>query len=233
MMTLPSIPDPSLTPVVLLMQDRNHHAAAEVARSVLQSTEDVLVRAWALALCGVAETRRGRFHASLQALDAAHELAHTAAQPRLADRIRIDRLLPLAHVAPDALPAALRAARELVSTDLSLATLFGVVEQKVVPMQPSGPALQLVSENLPTEKRLSLRTGTLRIGRRRTCDLQILVDAEVSRLHCEVVCRTDGWHVRDHSTHGNTEVRGCATPTGPLLPGASIRLGATVLRVCA
>ncbi len=235
---LPSLLDP-LVPVAEALEAGRSPDAAREAMTCFRTTQEPAVKAWALALYGVAETRNGHFEAALDALDAAHELARETSHARLAERIEVDRLLPLAHLSPAAFARELADVRARVGRDPALARLFGEIERRLLAVCPSaagpiaGPCLRLVSENLPTEHRIDLEQGPIRIGRRRECELQIMADGQVSRLHCEVVNREDGWHVIDVSSHGNTTVTGCRSPSGPLQPGARIQIGATVLRVCA
>src|SRR3954469_24339376 len=84
------------------------------------------------------------------------------------------------------------------------------------------------------DRQLSSRLGAagMRIGTGATCDLK-LSDATVSRLHCEV--RRVGAAVRilDSGSTNGTFVDGVRVHVAELVPGARVRLGATVLGVVA
>jgi hypothetical protein len=221
-----------LHPIASKLREGDPKRAAALADALFRRAENVAVEAWALALGGVAETRAGRFDVALDTLDAALDLARVGGLMRLYERIRIDRLVPLAIVQPDQLAEERSALRKRTSGDAELEALLSHIENRL-PRMPPAPRLRLVTENLETEQSVHLERDPVRIGRKRGCDLQLSADGAVSRVHCEVVFRDDGWHVVDVSSRGNTRVEGCPSATGPLRPGARIQLGSTVLRVCA
>lgn len=240
-MTSPS----TLGPLVGLVEaleagDLEAAALQAVVTFVELEREDTHARAWCQALYGVVESRRGEWASALEALDEAHSLAVDAGDEVLQRRILIDRLLPLSHHRPSALPEALATTRDRLAEEPELLPMLVQVEARLPLTSPGAPVrlampstLRLVTENHPVELTLPLRGTVLRIGRRRSCDLQIRADAEVSRIHAQLEVREDGWHVIDVSTTGRTRVLGCANATGPLEPGARVEVGGTVLAVCA
>nr|WP_282599935.1 DUF3662 and FHA domain-containing protein [Patulibacter sp. SYSU D01012] len=93
---------------------------------------------------------------------------------------------------------------------------------------PAGLALILEGRREP----LPATGGT--IGRSRDCDV-VIASAEVSRQHCELRPRGDGWVVFDLGSTNGVRVNGA--PVGgpgdpaPVRPGDRIELGTVVLRV--
>jgi len=80
------------------------------------------------------------------------------------------------------------------------------------------------------EDKLDIKQS-LTIGRRSSCDISLLGDGKVSRTHCVVAAFEEGWFVVDLESTGGTTVLGCETDWGPLVPGAQIRVGDTILNV--
>lgn len=202
--------------------------------------DDHRTRAWCLALYGVVESRRKEWPSALDALDEALALAEDAQDPTLADRIRIDRLLPLAHHQPHRFTRAHEEVRRLLRKRPELADVMGTIETHLPLTALGAPArialpgqLRLVTENHPVELSIPLRGSQVCVGRKRSCDLQLRADAEVSRVHCRIEVHEDGWYVHDLSSTGKTRVHGCTHATGPLKEGATIEIGQTVLKVCA
>jgi transcriptional regulator with PAS, ATPase and Fis domain len=103
---------------------------------------------------------------------------------------------------------------------------------------PSDGRLELPTVELRVvegpDRQLASRLGAagMRIGTGATCDLK-LSDATVSRLHCEV--RRVGTAVRilDSGSTNGTFVDGVRVHVAELVPGARVRLGATVVGVAA
>ena len=69
-----------------------------------------------------------------------------------------------------------------------------------------------------------LRGGRWLVGRSDGCDLALPSDT-VSRVHCALVRRADGWYLDDRSRHG-TPVDGVVGHAGPLRVGARLAIGA-------
>lgn len=232
----------ALAPLVKLMNANDLEAAATEAVTLFGDLDrdDVRTRAWCLALHGVVESRFGHWDTALDILDEAAQLAREADEDRLRARIAIDRLMPIAHQCRVELPGQIEEAKRIAGEEPELAATLDAILKRLPGEESAAPArivaketLRIVSDNLPREKVLPLVGDALTLGRKRDCDLQIQCDAEVSRVHCHLEVRRDGWHVLDVSSRGNTSVKGCMTATGPLREGAIIELGATRFRVCA
>lgn len=229
-----------LDSLVKLMNANDLDAAAMEALTtyVTLDRDDVRSRAWCLALYGVVESRFGHWDTALDALDEAAVLARKAKDARLEARIAIDRLIPIAHHIRSELPGQIEHAVSIVEEQSELAATLSAILTRL-PGSETGatarivarPVLQLLTENVPHQKVLPLQGDGLTLGRKRSCDLQIQCDAEVSRVHCHLEVRSDGWHVVDVSSRGNTVVRGGATSTGPLRDGVVVQMGSTRLRV--
>lgn len=231
-----------LADLVKAMNANDLDAAAKEAQELFArlDRDDLRTRAWCLALTGVIESRFGHWDTALDTLDEAARLARDADDERLRARIAIDRLMPIAHQCRTELPGQIAEAKEIVGEEPELADTLDAILARLPGEESGRPArlmarqtLRLVTDNTPREKTLPLVGDALTLGRKRNCDLQILCDAEISRVHCHLEVRSDGWHVLDVSSRGNTVVRGCMTSTGPLREGAIIQMGATRLRVCA
>jgi len=80
------------------------------------------------------------------------------------------------------------------------------------------------------DESVDLKTS-LTIGRRSSSDVALLGDGKVSRTHCVIAAFEEGWFVVDLESTGGTTVLGCETDWGPLVPGAQIFVGDTVLNV--
>lgn len=77
-------------------------------------------------------------------------------------------------------------------------------------------------------------TGSVTIGRRRGCDIALVWDDQVSRLHAELVRLGEDWVLQDDGlSHNGTYLNGeRVRGRRRLRPGDSIRVGVTVLEVC-
>jgi hypothetical protein len=77
--------------------------------------------------------------------------------------------------------------------------------------------------------RIALRDG-LRLGRAPDNDL-VLRDRRVSRRHARIVATAGGWAIEDAGSSNGTFVDGRRTERAQLVPGSTITLGDTQLRV--
>jgi DNA-binding NtrC family response regulator len=78
--------------------------------------------------------------------------------------------------------------------------------------------------------RLALNPLTVRVGTGEGCHLR-LTDPTVSRLHFQLSPRSDGLRLTDVGSTNGTLVEGVRVRDADLLAGATLRIGATVLRI--
>ena len=78
--------------------------------------------------------------------------------------------------------------------------------------------------------RIALQPGTARVGTAPACALRVS-DPTVSRLHCEITVGRDAIRLVDSGSTNGTFVDGVRVHDAELATGASVRIGATVLRV--
>ena len=88
----------------------------------------------------------------------------------------------------------------------------------------------LVVEGPDRGNRLSLSPLPVRVGTGQGCQLR-LTDPTVSRLHFQLAPRGDGLRLTDVGSTNGTLVEGVRVRDADLLGGATVRIGATVLRV--
>ena len=69
----------------------------------------------------------------------------------------------------------------------------------------------------------------LTIGRGHEADLVIL-DPEISRVHCDISCENGEWHIRDRESLNGTIVNGAKRGDSRVRHGDEIHIGATVMR---
>jgi transcriptional regulator with PAS, ATPase and Fis domain len=92
------------------------------------------------------------------------------------------------------------------------------------------PAIELrVVDGPDRGAALGVSAGAARIGTAPGCDLR-LGDPTVSRLHCEIRGRREGFSVVDLGSTNGTFVDGVRVQSAQLVSGATVRVGATVLR---
>lgn len=100
----------------------------------------------------------------------------------------------------------------------------------------SGPPFLIYSDPSGRRELLELGddTASVTIGRRRGCDLALIWDDQVSRLHAELVRLGGDWVLQDDGlSHNGTFVNGeRVRGRRRLRPGDSITVGATVIEVC-
>jgi transcriptional regulator with GAF, ATPase, and Fis domain len=78
-------------------------------------------------------------------------------------------------------------------------------------------------------RKLKLESARARIGGRPGCDLT-LTDAAVSRIHCEILLRDDGYLLRDLGSTNGTRLGGRRVVEAYLEPGDIIEVGRTQVR---
>jgi DNA-binding NtrC family response regulator len=88
----------------------------------------------------------------------------------------------------------------------------------------------LVVEGPDRGSRLALNPLTVRVGTGEGCHLR-LTDPTVSRMHFQLSPRGDGLRLTDVGSTNGTLVEGVRVRDADLLGGATVRIGATVLRV--
>jgi len=88
----------------------------------------------------------------------------------------------------------------------------------------------LVVEGPDRGVRLALNPLTIRVGTGDGCHLR-LTDPTVSRLHFQLAPRSDGLKLTDVGSTNGTLVEGVRVRDADLLAGATVRIGATVLRI--
>jgi len=101
---------------------------------------------------------------------------------------------------------------------------------------PSGPPFLIYSDPSGRRELLELGedTASVTIGRRRGCDLALVWDDQVSRLHAELVRFGGDWVLQDDGlSHNGTFLNGeRVRGRRRLRPGDSITVGVTVIEVC-
>jgi transcriptional regulator with PAS, ATPase and Fis domain len=88
----------------------------------------------------------------------------------------------------------------------------------------------VVVEGVDRGLRLSIAPVTVRVGSGAGSHL-LLTDPTVSRLHCQISPRADGVRVVDAGSTNGTIVNGVRVRDADLLAGATVRIGATTLRL--
>jgi DNA-binding NtrC family response regulator len=88
----------------------------------------------------------------------------------------------------------------------------------------------IVVEGPDRGTRLALNPLTIRVGTGDGCHLR-LTDPTVSRLHFQLAPRSDGLRLTDVGSTNGTLVEGVRVRDADLLAGATVRIGATVLRI--
>jgi DNA-binding NtrC family response regulator len=108
------------------------------------------------------------------------------------------------------------------------------VSTRLHDLRPSQLTLQsgeiLVVEGPDRGGRLALESLTVRVGTGEGCHLR-LTDPTVSRLHFQLSPRGDGLRLTDVGSTNGTLVEGVRVRDADLLAGATVRIGASVLRV--
>lgn len=90
--------------------------------------------------------------------------------------------------------------------------------------------LKTTSDGAP--RQVQLRTGqVLKVGKSGWADFSISGDPSLEDEHFEVVCATDGCHVRVLGPSAAVFINGQATPRGTVFDGDEIRAGKTLFRI--
>ncbi len=89
--------------------------------------------------------------------------------------------------------------------------------------------LDLIVERDGAEQRVRLGDGVVEIGRGIDCDLR-LDDPLVSRHHCRLERLGEEWFVVDLGSANGTWLEGTRVDRSPFPPGATLQIGATVVR---
>jgi pSer/pThr/pTyr-binding forkhead associated (FHA) protein len=74
------------------------------------------------------------------------------------------------------------------------------------------------------QKVFPLTTGSITIGRKHDCDLQIPLDS-VSKKHCQLSCEKGVWKIRDLGSHNGTFLNGKKIEEAEIQPGSSLTIG--------
>lgn len=96
-------------------------------------------------------------------------------------------------------------------------------------LQPDADHAVLVRVDGEEVSRTVLTGSKVSLGRSRTCDLQLRADGQISRTHCNLVRREDGWFVEDLGSANGTHVNGERVRTRRLVGGEQLRVGSAVL----